>query len=385
MAVSTPRTAGKKWWVAGLATLSGAVVCTALIASGVVDTPGSSAEPVAATRSAQRAGNWQQTPVPVEKGDITAVDALSEKQAWAVGYRLKSLDELEALALRWDGTSWKQESKLPDGSFPQTLSVRAADDIWAAGSGTAHWDGTKWTSHQPARDPGGRLVPDALATAAGGKAWVAGRAVPNGIKNGVPAIQTWDGTQWQRQTLPDVGKGELSSIVAVAPDDVWAAGTAYGTGEDAPQTSLVLHWDGSSWKQVDSPGVQGSATWLTGVTALARDDIWAVGGSSESGAADRPFAIHWDGKSWKVAETPDVADGRLRTVARTADGGLTAIGGKGAVSVALRWDGKGQRWENTAAPGIVVRGAKAVPDSSTVWAVGIAREGDLVPAVTRIR
>ncbi|MFF0061621.1 hypothetical protein ACFYRC_08730 [Streptomyces sp. NPDC005279] len=371
---------GRRPLVAALA--AGAIAAGGLIAAGTGWAGSAPAAKDVAAAPARVAGQWQSTAVPVAKGDLTAVAALSDKQAWSVGYRLKSDTELEALALHWDGTSWTQQSTLPKDTFPQALAVRSASDIWAVGATAAHWDGTSWTTRNLDRDPAGRLTPDAVVTTSDGKAWTAGRAVPQGIKNGVPAIQAWDGTAWRRQTLPDVGKGELTSLTAVAPDDIWAAGTSFATG-DTTETALLLHWDGTSWTRVAAPaGAADEHRWLSGITALGADDVWAVGGSTSKGA-DRPYAVHWDGKKWTDVRTPAIADGRLRAVGRAGDGALWAVGGKGAVSVALRFDAQQRRWEQAADPGVVVRGFTTVPSSADLWTVGIAKQGDLVPAVTR--
>ncbi|MGP3999466.1 hypothetical protein [Streptomyces sp. 8N706] len=367
-----------------LAAVAIAVAAGSLAVFGLSGDPTAPAASSAPTSSAPRAGAWQETPVPVKKGDLTAVAALNDKQAWAVGYRLKSATSLEAVALRWNGTSWAQESTLPDNSFPQALAVRSATDIWVVGTATEHWDGKTWTTHRPARDPDGRLVPDAVATTSDGKAWTVGRAVPGSIKEGVPAIQVWDGKNWTKQSLPDVGKGELTSVAAIAPDDVWAAGTAFAADDTSRQSALLLHWDGSDWKRVAAPGVEGAHSWAGGITALAADDIWAVGGST-TGSSERPYAVHWDGKKWTAAKTPAVADGRLRAVGRAGDGRLWAVGGKGSAPVALRWDSQGERWTETADPGVVVRGFATVPKSADLWVAGIAEEGDLVPAITRLK
>ena len=102
---------GRRPLVAALA--AGAVAAGGLIAAGTGWAgPAPAAKDVAAA-PARVAGQWQSTTVPVAKGDITAVAALSDKQAWSVGYRLKSDTELETLALHWDGTSWTQQSTLP--------------------------------------------------------------------------------------------------------------------------------------------------------------------------------------------------------------------------------------------------------------------------------
>lgn len=301
----------------------------ALTGTGVYGSPAAPAGSDISVATSRAAGRWQQTPVPVAKGDLTAVAALSGTQAWAVGYRLTSATEPEALALRWNGTAWARESTLPSDTFPQALAVRSPRDIWAVGTTAAHWDGRSWTTRNLDRDPAGPVLPDAVATTSDGKVWAAGRAVQESAKNAVPAIQTWDGSAWRRQVLPKVGKGEL-----------------------------------------------------TGLAALAPDDIWAVGGAT-SGGVERPYAAHWDGTKWTDATTPDIADGRLRAVGRSGDGTLWAVGGKGAVSVALRWDSRRHCWEKTADPRVVVRGFSTVPHSADLWTVGIAKRGDLVPTVTR--
>ncbi|TWP51897.1 hypothetical protein FKR81_13720 [Lentzea tibetensis] len=324
-------------------------------------------------------GPWTPTPAPVEKGDITAVAALDGKTAWAVGYRLVSDDEARPIALRWNGKTWAQESELPRDSFPQAIEVRSQSDIWTVGDGVQHWDGKSWSVADFGRDPAGYFLPEGLDSVPSGQAWVVGRLVADSVKDQVPVVYGWDGSAWAKQALPDVGKGELTSVVSLAPNDVWAAGFS----ATSPQTSLVVHWDGKSWTRVASPSVSGAHTWISALHA-GPGGVWAVGGSN-AGAADRPFAARWDGRRWQAALTPNIADGRLRAVVSTGDGELWAVGGKGAVTVALRWQKTLNRWVRTAAPDVVVRGVAAVPGSSSLWAVGIAKKGDLVPVITRTR
>ena len=61
------------------------------------------------------------------------------------------------------------------------------------------------------------------------------------------------------------------SVSAVATDDVWAVGLR-GLG------TLAIHWDGTAWTIVPTPTPEGIAD-LAAVVALATDDVWAVGGS----------------------------------------------------------------------------------------------------------
>ncbi|WHT19170.1 hypothetical protein N8J89_39805 [Crossiella sp. CA-258035] len=338
----------------------------ALAVLGALLAPAAGADPL----------NWQAVPVPVTKGDLTAVAALSDTQAYAVGYRLRSDTAADMLALRWDGRTWTQHSTLPAESFPQALAVRSATDMWAAGAGTAQWNGSSWVRRALASDPGGTVTPEALALAEHNAVWVAGKAVPGAIKNGTPAVQRWDGTAWRRQTLPALGKGELNGIVSLGAGQALAVGAQFGTAGQ-PQRPLVLRLSNGQWRTEPVPQPAGHS-WLSAVTSVSPTEAWAVGATSVNGV-EQPLALRWNGSAWAATQVPPVPDGRLRAVGRTAAGELLAAGGKGAVAVLLRWDPAANAWQRLADPGIVARTFSTVPGSNAVWAVGISRQGDLVP------
>ncbi|EFG06771.1 Hypothetical protein SCLAV_1696 [Streptomyces clavuligerus] len=377
---------GLRWPVLTAVLTAGAIASGGLLTADIgADRPASTA-PVAAAAPLAADGPWRATAVPVKKGDLTAVDGLDAANVWAVGYRLIGLSGGEPVALRWNGTSWREESKLPTGLWPQALSVRSANDIWAAGAQTAHWNGTSWTHHTLAADPAGQVTPDALDTAPDGSVWVAGRAItsPGSIKVAAPAVQRWNGTAWQRQPLPDVGAGELSAVKAVAADNVWAVGASFAP-EGGKQSALALHWNGSSWKRATLPAARaGEHRWFNGVTATRSGEIWAVGATVAADGTERPYTARWDGRTWTEPKTPAVADGRLRSVTETSDGALWAGGGKGAASLLLRWDAANRRWEKAADPGLTVRSITSVPGSRTLWTVGVATSGDMLPTAARL-
>ncbi|MFE7134158.1 hypothetical protein ACFVIM_25205 [Streptomyces sp. NPDC057638] len=368
-------------WPALAATLTAGVV----VIGGLLTAPGESATGPATERpaAAEAVGQgWHSVPVPLARGDLTAVAALDARRAWAVGHRLTGNSTAEAVALRWDGTAWRQESTLPERSWPQTLAVRADGDLWAAGGPGAahHWNGTAWTTHQLAAQPGGRVVPDALATAPDGTVWLAGRALAGAVKDGRPAVQSWDGTAWRHHALPDTGRGELTAVTAVAPDDVWAVGATWA-GRGSGQSALLFHYDGRAWTRVAAPpAAPGEHRWLSAVGGAGHGELWAVGGALTTGGVERPYAARWDGTRWRTAPTPPVADGRLRSVVRAGDGTVWAAGGKGAVSVLLRWDARLRQWSRAQDAGVTVRGLSAVPGTASLWTVGISRTTDLTPA-----
>src|SRR5207245_672077 len=86
----------------------------------------------------------------------------------------------------------------------------------------------------------------------------------------------------------------LTAVSAVAKNDAWAVG---GTNNGEHTDPLVLHWDGRQWRIVPAPrSGSHNGGWLFGVVALAGQDVWAVG-------EDDPMSLieHWDGTQWSVA------------------------------------------------------------------------------------
>lgn len=92
-------------------------------------------------------------------------------------------------------------------------------------------------------------------------------------------------------------------------DDVWAVGF-YGadTSHGVRQRTLVEHWDGSTWTQVPSPNASRKDCLLTGVSAVAADDVWAVGYVA---GGESSFVEHWNGASWSLGESPDPGTGSI--------------------------------------------------------------------------
>src|SRR5262249_20049212 len=103
---------------------------------------------------------------------------------------------------------------------------------------------------------------------------------------------------WVPATLPGDLNGSLNGVTAIAPDDVWAIGTALRvTGAE----TLVLHWNGSRWtRRSDGPTTRPDAG-LTRVAASGPSDVWAVGTlrpTQDLSQTARTWGIHFDGTSW---------------------------------------------------------------------------------------
>ena len=106
---------------------------------------------------------------------------------------------------------------------------------------------------------------------------------------------------WDRVPTPNIGTGDnqLYGVDALAPDDIWAVG--YST-EDLRDEPLVEHFDGSTWSIVPTPDIGDSETGaqLLAVDAMAPDDVWAVGGYGNQFS----LIMHWDGSEWSAGRAP---------------------------------------------------------------------------------
>jgi hypothetical protein len=213
--------------------------------------------------------------------------------------------------------------------------------------------------------------------------WAAGVEGPE--KRPIPVVAHWDGRRLHRYKAfkPTSRKGgELSAISAIAPDDIWAVGGDNGTGDP-----IVVHWNGTSWEAVPTPHFKTQVI-LSDVTAVAADDVWAVG-SSHSG--QRVFSMHWDGKRWRrvaiggeIASTP--AD--LNSVDARSPNDVWAVGEDtsdrytsfGFNDVVLHWDGKA--WSAVNSPlsdkvgtGPVAYAVSIAPDRD-VWTLNYDYSGN---------
>lgn len=180
-------------------------------------------------------------------------------------------------------------------------------------------------------------------------------------------IERWDGSTWRlaRFTAP----GPLLHVSAVAKDDVWAVGYA-------GNATLTVHWDGFAWSVVPSPSVGVASNRLNAVDALSADDVWAVG-SYFNGAVYQTLTEHWNGSAWSVVASPDVGpgDNQLSGVTAIAGDDVWAVGSSRIdytdSTLALHWNGTAWAVVPTPGPGDSnVLSDVAGVGAHDVWAVG---------------
>ena len=326
-------------------------------------------------------------------GSLHAVSVLSRDEAWAVGEKLTKDGAGTVLIQHYDGHGWTSMSaRLPTGASSSSLAgvaALAAGNVWAVGATNVegvdeplieHGNGTRW---QDVENP--PLGSASLAGISGSRpddVWAVGQAAGRAL------VEHWDGRHWRVADFPDSGVprasdrragatgSELTSVSAIAPDDVWVAGQSV---DGRHSRTLIAHWDGNDWTVVPSPtpGKQKLAH-LTGISASGPSDVWAVGDYA-AGTALLPLIEHWDGTSWTESEAPHLT-GHLRRLtavtARTADDAW-AVGIRGGKTVILHWDGAA--WTQAKTPpdddGSFLAGVDA-DAADDAWAVGGRADAD---------
>ncbi|MEO6457118.1 MAG: hypothetical protein ABIO92_02425 [Chloroflexia bacterium] len=202
-----------------------------------------------------------------------------------------------------------------------------------------------WESVQVPLDTGITGLSD-ISALPNGEAWAVGERQVNGV--GQTLILRFRDKNWALFPSPNPGMlfNALGGVAALASNDVWAVG-AYANADGTGAKSLVLHWDGKEWKIIPSPNPGGSGNLLYSISALAPDDIWAVGATIPTNSSGQPFLLHWDGRTW--TERPALilvgSSGAQSVVAISHDDVWVTGDNNGTHLMVMHWDGR--EWTTT--------------------------------------
>ncbi len=286
----------------------------------------------------ERSGpSWTRVAFPSQNGEeVAAAGASSATSVWAftdagTGSR----------ALRWNGSHWSVSR-----SFPAQIGgavVISARDVWVFGApfvpgnslGAWHFNGRAW-----ARVISGRGL-EGGSGLSGGSIWAfAGTKVAH-----------WNGRTWARTSVAGLlpAKQQLNDpavvgIDAQAPGSVYAIGS--GNAEDEGGPTVVLHFNGHSWRKVAEGSFGLGTSPLQQVASDGHGGLWIP----MPGVEGRPsFLVHYSGGRLSQAALP-VRPRRINVesvalIPGTTDllgGGFThALGnpGAGVVAVILQYGG----------------------------------------------
>jgi hypothetical protein len=284
---------------------------------------------------------WTAFQAPFINGENTAflqgVVDLSPTSAWAVGNVIGG--NPGQIIEQWDGTKW---SLFPNPTLPPNseadlfaMTSTSVNDIWAVGNlvqdvgsgGFAfnlfeHWDGKEWAVTTIPTPNNAFEALTGVSADATNDAWAVGCVAPlsAGSTNTTLAIH-WNGTEWTQVATPrNLGHGPnvLNAVLTLAPNDAWAVGySTPGKAEESATLTLILHWNGTSWKVVPSPNIgpksRSQSNRLLGLTANSANDIWAFGSffAADGSGHQMTLLLHWDGTSWKIAPSPNPTKGNF--------------------------------------------------------------------------
>lgn len=191
----------------------------------------------------------------------------------------------------------------------------APADVWAVGRYVGvpdgpvlplaeHWSGSSWHVVPAARPAGGDATLFGVAALSPADAWAVGdnrgQQYPNTHR---ALIEHWNGSAWQIATAPSPKDSYLTSVTAVSPADVWAAGNQFNLAANAFQP-LFEHWNGQAWSTVAGPATGVPSR----ISAAGGSDVWAIGeryATSPTGLPIvRPIIYHFNGTRWQVQATP---------------------------------------------------------------------------------
>jgi hypothetical protein len=261
------------------------------------------------------------------------VAGAASNDVWAVGFRFGTQNPDFGLQLieHWDGTSWSVDTTGPtiEGDSLSGVTVVSSNNVWAVGSASGnalveHWDGTSWSIVSNAVIASAGAL-SAVSADSANDVWAVGKA-----GNGGPPILHFDGTNWSRvASQPDIAP---TSVTALSPTNVWAVGTVgVFFNHRTHRKAAIEHWDGTSWSMVSSPDPANSPgldSFLNGIVAVSANSIWAVGSVNTSSGGQATLTEHWDGTSWKIINSPNPGNFSNGLFGATAlsDGTVAAVG-----------------------------------------------------------
>ncbi|GCE10985.1 hypothetical protein [Tengunoibacter tsumagoiensis] len=156
------------------------------------------------------------------------------------------------------------------------------------------------------------------------------------------------------------GNDQLLGVSAIATNDIWAVG-------NANNQPLIEHWDGSSWTIVPASDLWTYGS-LAAVAAIDPANVWAVG---RDGGGSVALLAHWDGTSWKQSRVSFT--GNLFAITALAWNDIWAVGrDDDFATLIIHWDGT--NWSRVASPSPGSVGSYlfgiAAHSASDIWAVG---------------
>lgn len=262
--------------------------------------------------------DWTMFPTPsipgASQSKLLAIDAAAPDDIWAVGYYIDVITSWEPLAVHFDGDRWSIVDipsnlgtfNAPDIKALSSVTVISSNDAWAVGGDARsfhfklseaglllHWVGVEWRPAFPPVGTGFGNSLEGVTSAATDQVMAVGPTLPWSY--------SWDGSRW---TLEDTLLGNnFVAISAADAQNIMAVGAQPRQTGESPLDGRAISrlFDGTDWSSSSANSSQpkrlniGGDQGFKAVSALAPDEIWAVGFAPGVTMAQR-----WDGLEWQI-------------------------------------------------------------------------------------
>lgn len=259
-------------------------------------------------------------------------------------------------------TPWSMAPNANPGNQGNSLdgvAVVSSTDMWAVGvqivgsSVSAvgqtlieRFNGSMWSAvPSPNTSPYSNVLHGVAAVSAD-DVWAVGNANVSSPYSASTLIEHWNGSTWSIVPSPNAnGNNILNAVFARSSSDIWAVGKTFD-----PSTiyqTLIEHWNGTAWSIVPSPNQGKFDNVLNGVYASSGSDAWAVGSYAISGGGQNTLTEHWNGTAWSVVTSPDPdpTNDDLYSVSGTSASDVWAVGSHfdmstySGGSIVMHWNG----------------------------------------------
>jgi hypothetical protein len=261
-----------------------------------------------------------------------------------------------------------------DSAFRVVLAplIMAGGLIVIAPAGASASACVAWTGVQPPNPGTSFNALSGVAVLSSCNAWAVG-TYSSGSGVNQTLILHWNGAVWKQVPSPNSASARnfLTGVAAISATNIWAVGFTFTTA--TREQTLILHWNGTVWKQVPSPNPSSAGNPLTGVAATSARNAWAVGASFRPFGGERPLILHWNGTAWRSVVVPKHLDGIIGGVAATSASNAWAVGSPFVVGgpFILHWNGTAWRRVVIPKPGIrEILSGVAATSARNAWAVG---------------
>ncbi len=210
---------------------------------------------------------------------LRRVSIVSATEGWAVGEW--------GIVERFDGREWLKVALL--GIDPYGLAAIGrvgVDDVWFGGNAgqLAHWQAGAVTFTGGLRQNGANEPIRSISLLPGRTGWAAGRLGPLLARQERRWFELDNATYYDRLYTDHPS---ATVVEAVSSSEAWAATTVPAT---------LRHFTDGEWRDEVVP----TSFPVVGISAVSRENVWAIASTYEGSRRVGGDIIHYDGESWQL-------------------------------------------------------------------------------------